>query len=217
MARKTVGKSSAAGHNLRGMAFACQGRLLVQPTALALPGHQEIPMIYGLTYLGVIHTAISLVAVAAALIAFFRDKEIIAASTLGKVYIWTTVLTCLTGFGIFQHGGFGKPHALGIITLLVLGIAWVAGTTKVLGRASAYVETLSYSITFLFHMIPAITETSTRLPLGAPLLPNAEAPELKAATGVLLLLYIIGATLQVRRIRARNAAQAVSLPGSAAV
>jgi hypothetical protein len=36
------------------------------------------------------------------------------------VYIWTTVLTCLTGFGIFQHGGFGKPHALGVITLLVL-------------------------------------------------------------------------------------------------
>jgi len=173
-------------------------------------------MIYGLTYLGVAHTLISLVAVAAALIAFFRDKEIIAASTLGRVYIWTTVLTCLTAFGIFQHGGFGKPHALGVITLLVLGIAWVAGNTKVLGRASAYVETLSYSITFLFHMIPAITETSTRLPLGAPLLPNADAPELKVVTGVLLLLYIIGAALQVRRIRARHAAQAVPLPGSAA-
>jgi uncharacterized membrane protein len=173
-------------------------------------------MIYGLTYLGVIHTAISLMAVAAALIAFFRDKEIIAASTLGKVYIWTTVITCLTGFGIFQHGGFGKPHALGIITLLVLGIAWVAGNTKVLGRASAYVETLSYSITFVFHMIPAITETSTRLPLGAPLLPNADAPELKAATGVLLLIYVVGAAFQVRRIRARNAVQTSALPGSAA-
>ncbi|MBW8722266.1 MAG: hypothetical protein JF626_10500 [Polaromonas sp.] len=172
-------------------------------------------MIYGLTHLGVIHTAISLVAVAAALLAFFRDKEIIARSTLGKVYIWTTVLTCLTGFGIFQHGGFGKPHALGIITLLVLGIAWVAGTTQVLGRASPYVETLSYSITFVFHMIPAITETSTRLPLGAPLLPNADAPALKAATGVLLLLYVIGAAFQVRRVRARGAAQAAPLPGSA--
>lgn len=176
-------------------------------------------MVFGLTYLGVIHTAISLVAVATALIAFVRDKEIIAASTLGKVYIWTTIFTCLTGFGIFQHGGFGKPHALGIITLLVLGIASVAGNTKVLGRASAYVETLSYSITFVFHMIPAITETSTRLPLGAPLLPNADAPELKAATGVLLLLYVMAAMLQVRRIRAQNAAkaaQASALPGSVA-
>lgn len=172
---------------------------------------------FGLTTLGAIHTAISLVALAAGIMAFVRDKEIDGRTSLGQTYLWATVLTCLTGFGIFQHGGFGKPHALGIITLLVLGIAWVAGNTKVLGRASPYVETLSYSITFVFHMIPAITETSTRLPLGAPLLPNADAPELKAATGVLLLLYIIGATLQVRRIRARHAAQAVSLPGSAAV
>ena len=85
-----------------------------------------------------------------------------------------------------------------------------------LGRASAYVETLSYSITLVFHMIPAITETSTRLPLGAPLLPNADAPELKVATGVLLLIYIVGAAFQVRRIRARHAAQAGALPGSAA-
>ncbi len=36
-----------------------------------------------------------------------------------------TILTCVTGFGIFQHGGFGKAHMLGIITLVVLAIAWL--------------------------------------------------------------------------------------------
>ena len=85
---------------------------------------------------------------------------------VGKVYIVTTVLTCLTGFGIFQHGGFGKPHMLGIITLVVLGVAWLAGYTGVFGRLAPYIETVSYSATFLFHMIPGITETTTRLPLG---------------------------------------------------
>jgi len=53
----------------------------------------------------------------------------------------------------------------------VLGVAYVAGYTKLYGWASPYVETVSYSATFLFHMIPGITETTTRLPLGAPLLP----------------------------------------------
>ena len=156
----------------------------------------------GLTSLGVVHTLISLVAVAAGAIALVRDRQIIAGSTLGKVYIWTTVLTCLTGFGIFQHGGFGKAHALGIITLLVLALAAVAARTTLFGGVSRYVETVSYSATFLFHLIPAITETSTRLPLGAPLLASPEAPELKAATGVLVLLFIAGATLQVLRLRA---------------
>ncbi len=87
----------------------------------------------GLTPLGIIHTAIGLIAVAAGLVAFFRDKGISSTNPLGKLYVWTTVITCLTGFGIYQHGGFGKPHVLGVLgvlgvlTLLVLTVAWVAG------------------------------------------------------------------------------------------
>jgi len=82
-------------------------------------------------------------------------------------------------------------------------VAYVAGYTKFYGRFSPYIETVSYSATFLFHLIPGITETTTRLPLGAPLLPNAEAPALQAASAVLGVLFLIGATLQVRRLRAR--------------
>jgi hypothetical protein len=160
-------------------------------------------MIYGLTYLGVIHTLISLVAVFAALIAFVRDKRIVPESTLGKTYIWTTVLTCLTGFGIFQHGGFGKPHVLGIVTLVVLGVAWLADQRK-FGARSLAVSTVSYSLTFFFHMIPAVTESTTRLPYGAPLLPNADAPELQHITGVMFLLFLIGVVLQLRRLKKRG-------------
>jgi uncharacterized membrane protein len=157
-------------------------------------------MFYGLTWLGTIHTAISLIAVAAGLVALWRWREITLDQGVGKLYVVTTVLTCLTGFGIFQHGGFGKPHVLGIVTLVVLALAWAAGRGA-FGRWSRIVEVVSYSATFLFHGIPAITETTTRLPLGAPLLPNAEAPELVKATGVMVLLFLIGATLQVRRLR----------------
>ncbi|HQR10768.1 MAG TPA: hypothetical protein PLW68_05510 [Casimicrobiaceae bacterium] len=159
-------------------------------------------MIYGLTQLGVVHTAISLIAVAAGVIAFFRYGRISPAYTVGKIYVITTVLTCLTGFGIFQHGGFGKPHILGIVTLVVLGVAAVAGRTALFGRASAYVETISYTATFLFHTIPAVTEVSTRLPLGAPLLPNADAPELKTAAGALLVLFLIGTAWQLKQMHA---------------
>lgn len=156
---------------------------------------------FGLTPLGAIHTAISLVALAAGIIALVRDREIVAQSTLGKTYIWATVLTCLTGFGIFQHGGFGKPHVLGIITLLALAVGTLAGRGVLFGKSARYVEAIAFSASFLFHWIPAFTETLTRLPLGAPLLPNADAPELKAITGVLFVLYLIGVGLQIRRLR----------------
>ncbi len=159
-------------------------------------------MFYGLTWLGTVHVAISLVAVVAGLIALLRDRQITPDNGVGKLYVSATVLTCMTGFGIFQHGGFGKPHALGVITLAVLALAYVAGRGSVFfGRWSKIVEVVGYSATFLFHWIPAITETSTRLPLGAPLLASPDAPELAKATAVLVLLFLIGATLQVLRLR----------------
>ena len=152
---------------------------------------------FGLTPLGTFHTAISLIAVVAGLIAFIRDKQISPKNLVGKIYVVTTVITCLTSFGIFQHGGFGKPHVLSIITLVVLGVAAAAGYSNLFGRASRYVETVSYTATFLFHLIPGITETSTRLPLGSPLVADADAPALQMATGVLFVAFLIGATLQV--------------------
>lgn len=163
----------------------------------------------GLTSLGTGHTAISLVAVTAGLIALVRAKEISPKNRTGQIYVITTILTCLTALGIFQHGDFGKPHALALLTLLALGVAAVAGYSRLFGRASRYIETVSYSATFLFHWIPAITETSTRLPPGAPLVANADAPELQAAAAVLFIAFLAGATLQVRRLR-RGGSQAAT-------
>ena len=51
-------------------------------------------------------------------------------------------------------------------------------------------------------MIPAIAESATRLPLGAPWLDDPEAPQIQAITGVLFLVFLVGATLQVQRLRA---------------
>src|SRR5882724_4429246 len=120
----------------------------------------------GLTTLGVFHTAISLVAVAAGFFALVRDKEISWRNGVGKLYVVTTVITCLTDFGIFQHGRAGKPHALGIITLVALVVAGIAGDSRSFGRIARQVEIVSYSAAFLVDWVPAVTETTTRLPVG---------------------------------------------------
>jgi hypothetical protein len=156
---------------------------------------------FGLTSLGIIHTAISLIAVGAGVACFIQDRRIGPGTRMGRIYIAFTVLTCLTGFGIFQHGGFGKPHALGIVTLGTLVLAAIAGRGLFFRQAAPYVETVAYSATFFFHLIPALTETSTRLPLGAPLVQSPDDPALQAATGICLLLFLAGAAWQVRSMR----------------
>ncbi len=155
----------------------------------------------GLTNLGVVHTAISLVAVAAGAAALIRFGNISLRTRSGQVYVWLTVITCLTGFGIFEHGGFGKPHMLGILTLLVLAVAVAAEKSNLLGRRSVYIGTIAYSLTFFFHFIPATAETATRLPVGAPWADHPEAPEVLAVTGLFFLAFLVGVGIQLRRLR----------------
>jgi hypothetical protein len=126
------------------------------------------------------------------------------------MFLAGTIVSCLTGFGIFQHGGFGKPHALGIMTLVVLAIALAAEYSPVLGRASRYVATLGYSTAFFLHFIPATAETLTRLPPAAPVAPNADAPQVQMIIGAFFVVYLIGITLQVLRLRATRLAPAAT-------
>jgi uncharacterized membrane protein len=158
----------------------------------------------GITPFGMFHTILSLIAVAAGFIGLIRDGRITPRNRVGQVYVLMTILTCVTGFFIFHHGGFGKPHILGIITLVVIAIALVAGYSNLYGRASRYIETIGYSLTFFFHWIPAITETSTRLPAGAPWLSSPDAPQLQMATAGLFVLFLLGATWQAFRLRANK-------------
>ncbi|MBP6901451.1 MAG: hypothetical protein KBC73_15250 [Burkholderiaceae bacterium] len=161
---------------------------------------------FGLTSLGLIHTAIGLVALVAGAAALLRHGAISPRDgRAGQVYLGATLFTCLTGFGIFQHGGFGPPHALGLLTLLVLALAELAERRAPFGTASVYVSTVAYSLSFFLHFIPGTTETFTRLPQGAPLFTGPDDPALQKVVGTLFLVFVLGAGLQVRHLRAQRA------------
>lgn len=157
---------------------------------------------FQLTPLGLFHTLVSIVAVVTAFVALYRDKGISPRTSIGRTYLLTLLITTLTGFPIFRHGSIGPPHIVGVIILIVLAVAALAGTTRVFGRASAYVETVSYSTTVLLLMIPTVTETLTRVPPSAPWVASPEAPIFPPLYSALLVLFLVGVFLQVRGLRA---------------
>ena len=53
-----------------------------------------------------------------------------------------------------------------------------------------------------------MSETSTRLPVGAPLASGPDDPGLQAAVGIAFLVFLAGAALQVRDLRRRTTAGA---------
>jgi uncharacterized membrane protein len=155
----------------------------------------------GLTQLGTFHTAISLIALIAGFVALWRYKEISTRTLSGQTFVGGTVVSCLTGLGIFQHGGFGVPHVFAIVTLVVLAIAF-AGERALFGRLSKYVATVSYSLSLFVHFIPGTVETLTRLPAGAPYLSSPDDPKAQPILGFFFLLFLVGAALQIVRLRA---------------
>ncbi|HEY5551879.1 MAG TPA: hypothetical protein VIK52_08320 [Opitutaceae bacterium] len=74
----------------------------------------------GLRTLGIVHTAISLIALGAGFIALAKHLEITPRTGVGKFFIIATIITVLSGFPIMQHGGFGNAHVLGVVTLVVI-------------------------------------------------------------------------------------------------
>ncbi len=60
---------------------------------------------------------------------------------------------------------------------------------------------LANALTLFFHLIPGLTETGTRLPLGAPAFSGPEDPTLVALVGAGFVAYLVGAVVQVLHLR----------------
>ncbi|QNP39529.1 DUF2306 domain-containing protein [Lysobacter solisilvae (ex Woo and Kim 2020)] len=156
---------------------------------------------FTLSSFGAFHTLLALIAVVAGLLGLVRHGEIGTGTRAGLTYVVFTVLTSVTGLFIFRHGSFGPPHVLAIATLVVLAIAYAAEKRGNPHGFARYVAVLGYSLTLFFHLIPGLTETGTRLPLGDPAFTGPEDPTLKALVGAGFLVYLVGAAVQVLRIR----------------
>lgn len=155
----------------------------------------------GISPFGMLHTALALIAVVAGVMAFVRHGQISMGSRAGACYVLFTAATCITGLFIFHHGGFGAPHVLSILTLVVLAIAYAAERRGAVSGWPVYVASLGYSLTLFFHVIPGLTETGTRLPSGQPFFSSPEDPTLKSLIGVAFLLYLVAAAFQVITLR----------------
>lgn len=152
--------------------------------------------------LGIIHTALSVLPILFGLWAFLRDGSIDPANRLGRLYLLSMVASIVTSFGLSRAGGFNPGHALGIIALLLMGLAVLAPRLGWLGNGVPYVQTLSMSASFLVLLVPGIVETLTRVPVGQPLATGPESPAVQGSLAVLLVLFLGGTAWQVLRLRA---------------
>lgn len=157
----------------------------------------------GITAFGMLHTVISLIGLLAGLAAMAGSFRIGTDQRLGRVFVWFTALSAFTGLFIYHHGGFGKPHVLSLLTLVVLA----AGVTLERRSSGQWRRqrwaAICLTIALFFHFIPGLTETFTRVPAGSPLFDNPEDPQLAATVGVIALVFLGVGVAQWRYLRKR--------------
>lgn len=151
-----------------------------------------------ITPLGWFHTAMGIIALLSGVGTLVRYREIAPKNRSAQIYLATTLVTAGTALAIFQHGFFGPAHVLAVLTLGALVVGMAAATLKLFGKLSRYVQALSFSATLLFHCIPAVTDSLMRLPVGNPIVTSFEDPLLRSAYLILLILFLIGVSLQLR-------------------
>ncbi len=157
-----------------------------------------------LSILGIIHTAISILAILTALYALFRSGKIDPATGPGKLYVWLTIVTCVTGLPIMRFGHPSAGHYLAIIILVLLPIGIYARRMRFLGKLGEYVQVFIMSTTLFLSCIPLIVESLTRLPVSHPIAYGPDDPLLKNALTGLLTIYAIGVIYQLIRLRGKS-------------
>lgn len=153
---------------------------------------------FGITPLGWVHTLGSLPAIPLAAFMLVKFGRIEPRSSAGRLYLVFMLIGALSAFAVAK-----TMAGLGIATLTPIALAVGYGVSQIRtpGRAGQYIETIALSASVLLLMVPTVTETLTRVPDGNPWAKSIESPLVLGAQGALLVLFLIGVTLQLLKLR----------------
>lgn len=154
--------------------------------------------------MGIFHTAIGIVAIIAALVAFVRYGKIDLSQLSGKLYFYCTLVTSITALGISRHGGFNAGHVFSLLIIILIVAAYFLHSRKQGNVKARYFENFFLSFSFFLSMLPTVNETFTRIPIGHPLAKDISDPVIGRTLLTILVLFVIGSVYQFRKQRGVN-------------
>jgi hypothetical protein len=159
-------------------------------------------MVFGMslaTYT-LIHVIISLIGIGSGLIVLFGMFGGKRLDGMTALFLATTVLTSLTGFGFpFEHVTPGI--ILGILSLVVLAIAVTARYSFRMAGKWRAIYVVTAVIALYFNCFVLIAQSFQKVPALHALAPKGNEPPFAIAQGILLVLFLVAGTLAVKKFR----------------
>ncbi len=161
-------------------------------------------MILGLTIpqFTALHVAISFVGIGSGLIALpaFARGHIMPRTT--GIFLWTTLLTTLTGF-LFPIVAFTPALGVGIVSTLILVAAFWACYGRRLTGAAGSVFAVTATVALWLNLFVLVVQSFLKVPALNALAPTGSEPPFAAAQALLLLAMIALGYAAVRSVRPR--------------
>lgn len=148
----------------------------------------------------ILHTAISLVAIASGLIVLAGMLRARRLPGWTALFLATTVLTSVTGF-MFPINGLTPAIVFGVISIVILAIALMALYVKHLSEAWRWIYVTTALAALYLNVFVLIVQSFQKVPALQKLAPTQSEPPFLIAQGVALIAFLILGTLVARRFR----------------
>ncbi|MEQ1353038.1 MAG: hypothetical protein ABLT11_03410 [Candidatus Acidiferrum sp.] len=146
------------------------------------------------------HVLISLVGIFSGFIVLYGFMSANRFDGWTSLFLWTTVLTSVTGF-FFPYDGFKPSYVVGAISLVVLAIAIFARYRRHMegGWRTGYVVTSMMAL--YLNCFVLVVQLFRRVAALKALAPTQTEPPFKIAQLVLLLIFVALTVLAVKNFR----------------
>jgi len=159
-------------------------------------------MILGLTLAAFtqLHVLISLIGIAAGIVAMvaFARGAWLARTT--HVFLWTTLITNSTGF-MFPFKGVTPAIIVGGVSTVVLAGAFLALYRSKLQGGARTVYAITATIGLWFNCFVLVVQSFLKIPALHALAPNGNEPPFAAAQGAVLISCVALGFFSVRKAR----------------
>jgi hypothetical protein len=146
------------------------------------------------------HVLISLVGIFSGLVVAYALINARQLDGWTSVFLWTTVLTSVTGF-MFPFHGFKPSYVVGCISMIVLALAIFALYRQHLDRGWRTTYVISSMMALYLNVFVLVVQLFRRVPPLNALAPTQTEPAFKITQLVVLLVFVAITVLATTKFR----------------
>ncbi|MBS0630439.1 MAG: hypothetical protein JSS11_00885 [Verrucomicrobia bacterium] len=144
------------------------------------------------------HVALSLVGIITGFVVAFAMLSSRSNPRMVAVFLWTTLLTSVTGF-FFPFHSFTPAIGVGILSILLLAPVFYALYSRKLAGSWRWIYVIGSLVALYFNFFVLIVQSFLKIPALHALAPTGQEPPFAATQGLALIGFIVLIVLATKR------------------